>query len=173
VPAPPPGTTSSTIEVAKDRVTDPEMKRRLLEEPAGFVRKFVIQLFTFWYLVETRLKSLVVGSIALGMLTLAAIGALRAHRSGGVVWPVVFVLLYFNAFYAAFLSLARYSMPLFPTLAVLASAGLIRAFDLLVQHRRRAAGASLQPVLTQPRSDAEACRALPRDPAGAKLARRF
>jgi hypothetical protein len=34
------------------------------------------------------------------------------------------VVLYFNAIYAVFLAFARYSMPLFPTLTILAAGGL-------------------------------------------------
>jgi hypothetical protein len=125
VPTPPPGYTSALLEVEKDRIEGAEMKRRLLHEPGAFLRKFTIQAATFWYIVETRSRSLLVGAIALVILVLSAIGAANAQRSGMVVWPVLLVIVYFNAMYAAFLAMARYSMPLFPTLSVVAAGGVV------------------------------------------------
>lgn len=125
IPTPPPGQTSALLEVEKDRVESAEMKRLLREEPAGFLRKFAIQSATFWYIVETRSRSLLVGGIALVVLLLGALGAVSATRQGAVVWPVLLVIVYFNAMYAAFLAMARYSMPLFPTLSVIAAGGIV------------------------------------------------
>jgi 4-amino-4-deoxy-L-arabinose transferase-like glycosyltransferase len=136
-PAPPDGITSAMIEVEKDRIEGAEMKRRLLHEPVAFVRKFLIQFATFWYIVETRSRSILVGGVALIVLVLSAVGVLRAHRSGALVWPVLLVLLYFNAMYAAFLAFARYSMPLFPTLTVFAAAGLASLFVLAFPRHAR------------------------------------
>jgi len=123
-PEPPKGVTSAMMELEKDRVESAEVRRRVLQEPTGFLRKFAVQFLTFWYIVETRSKSIMVGALAALMLVLAGIGSWRAWRSGVVVWPVLAVLVYFNAIYAAFLGFARYSMPLFPTLTVLAAGGL-------------------------------------------------
>jgi hypothetical protein len=131
LPPPPPGVTSAMIEVEKDRIEGAEMKRKLLHEPFGFLKKFTIQLFTFWYIVETRAKSLFVGSIAAVVLAFAIAGYLRASRRNALVWPVVAVLVYFNVIYAAFLAFARYSMPLFPTLAILAGGGVIALLEQL------------------------------------------
>jgi 4-amino-4-deoxy-L-arabinose transferase-like glycosyltransferase len=123
-PMPAPGRTDADFELERDRIESVEMKRKLIEEPGSFVRKFSVQLFTFWYIVETRTKSLLVGGIALVMLALATIGFVRAFRRGELVWPIAVVVLYFNAIYAVFLAFARYSMPLFPTLTILAAGGL-------------------------------------------------
>jgi hypothetical protein len=92
---------------------------------------------TFWYVVETRFKSVLVGGMALVMLALSAVGAVRAHRGGATVWPVLLVLVYFNAFYAAFLAFARYSMPLFPTLTLFASGGLVWLIAVVLSRRTR------------------------------------
>jgi 4-amino-4-deoxy-L-arabinose transferase-like glycosyltransferase len=132
VPTPPPGSTSADLELQRDRIESVEMKRKLLTEPADFLRKFSIQLFTFWYIVETRVKSLLVGGIALVMVTLATTGYVRASRRGETVWPIMIVVLYFNAIYAAFLAFARYSMPLYPTLTILAAGGLATLAQLLL-----------------------------------------
>ncbi len=84
VPAPAPGRTSADLELERDRIESKEMKRKLLAEPGAFVAKFTVQLFTFWYIVETRTKSLFVGIVALVVLSLAAIGYVRA--SGVASW---------------------------------------------------------------------------------------
>jgi 4-amino-4-deoxy-L-arabinose transferase-like glycosyltransferase len=128
-PSPPPGITPVMIEVEKDRLEKAEMSRKLFAEPFDFLKKFSIQLFTFWYIVETRTKSIFVGLIALAVLSLSVAGCVRALRRNALVWPVVMVLIYFNVIYAAFLAFARYSMPLYPTLAVLAAGGIAEFFE--------------------------------------------
>jgi len=132
-PPQPPGVSGAQLELEKDRIESAEMKRRILHEPGGFLYKFTVQLASFWYIVETRKKSLMVGAVALTMLCLAALGVLRAHRKGATVWPVLVVIVYFNAIYAAFLAFARYSMPLFPTLTVLAAGGLFSRLEPLLR----------------------------------------
>jgi len=133
IPTPPPGMISAQLELEKDRVEGAEMKRRVLHEPGAFLHKFTAQFASFWYVVETRKKSLIVGSIAVIVLGLAGLGVWRARRERTLVWPVVIVPLYFNAIYAAFLAFARYSMPLYPTLIVLAAGGGVTLFDLVVR----------------------------------------
>jgi hypothetical protein len=111
-------------ELKKEKIESAEMKRRLTQEPLGFVKKFGIQMFTFWYVVETKKKSLVVGAIALVVLSLAFLGWMRARRMQIDTTPVISVVLYFNLMYAAILAFARYSMPVFPTLLVLSAFGV-------------------------------------------------
>jgi len=112
------------LELKKDAIESAEVKRRLREEPLGFLRKFGIQLFTFWYIVNTRKMSLVVGGFALAALGLAAFGWLRARRNGIETFPAIAVVAYFHLLYAAILAFARYSMPVFPTLLALSAYGL-------------------------------------------------
>jgi 4-amino-4-deoxy-L-arabinose transferase-like glycosyltransferase len=130
-PPPPTATSAASLEVAKDKIESAEVKRVVMSEPLGFVRKFVIQIFTFWYVVETRVKSVLVGVIALAILALASVGFVRARRNQALVWPVVAVIVYFNALYAVFLAFARYSMPLFPALVSLSAGGLISSAERL------------------------------------------
>lgn len=121
------------LELAKEKVEGAEVKRRVLHEPLGIVRKFAIQMLTFWYIVETRKKSLIVGAVALTALLLAGWGLYRARKQGIATLPVVGVVVYFNVLYAAILAFARYSMPVFPTLLVLSAYGLLQLWP-----RRRA-----------------------------------
>ena len=123
-PAPPADKTAAQLELQKDAIEAAEVKRRVLAQPLEFLHKLTVQLFTFWYVVETRKKSLLVGAIALTFLTLAALGVGSARRRHALVWPVAAVLLYVNAIYAVFLAFARYSMPLYPTLTALSAGGL-------------------------------------------------
>jgi 4-amino-4-deoxy-L-arabinose transferase-like glycosyltransferase len=138
VPPHPAGVADAMLEVEKDRVETIEVKRRVLHDPSGFVQKFFVQLFMFWYVVETRTRALFVGSVALVTLVLCGFGLLHARRSGTMVWPVVMVLAYFNVIYAVFLAFARYSMPLFPTLVVLAAGGLMSLGERLPKRVRLA-----------------------------------
>ena len=144
LPPPPPGVTPAMIEVEKDRIESAEMKRKLLQEPFGFLKKFTVQLFTFWYIVETRAKSLFVGSIAAAVLGFTTAGYVRASRRNALVWPVIAVLVYFNVIYAAFLAFARYSMPLFPTLAILAGGGVVTLLEQLRPIKWRLASTARQ-----------------------------
>jgi len=142
VPPPAPGRTSADLELERDRIESRELKRRVLAEPGAFIEKFGIQLFTFWYVVETRIKSLLVGAIALIVLALAGVGYAQASRRGQVVWPIAAVVVYFNAIYAVFLAFARYSMPLFPTLTILLSGGLAALAARALGRRRERASAA-------------------------------
>jgi hypothetical protein len=146
IPTPPAGMISAQLELEKDRVEGAEVTRRVLHEPGAFLYKFTAQFASFWYVVETRKKSLIVGSIALIVLGFAGLGVWRARRERTLVWPVVAVILYFNAIYAAFLAFARYSMPLYPTLTVLASGGAVTLFELVF---RRAAQRRSTPTASE------------------------
>jgi len=116
--------TSAQLEVQKDRIEGAEMKHRLLHAPGDFLRKFFIQLVTFWYIVETPMKSLLVGAIALIVLGLALLGLRYERRQEVITWPIVALVVYLNVVYAVSLAFARYSMPLYPTLLVLSAAGI-------------------------------------------------
>jgi 4-amino-4-deoxy-L-arabinose transferase-like glycosyltransferase len=141
-PPPPPGTTSALLEAEKDRIEGAEMKRRVFHEPVAFVGKLLVQIVTFWYIVETRAKSLFVGAVALFMLAFAVAGFMSARRRGNVVWPIALPLVYFNVMYAAFLAFARYSMPLFPTLVILSAGGFWAAYERFTRPSLKAAGVS-------------------------------
>ena len=145
--APPhPAVSDAILEVQKDEAESAEVKRQVVSHPAAFVRKFIVQLFTFWYVVETRKKSLLVGGISAVVLALSALGVVRARRHQEVVWPIVAVVVYFNAMYAVFLAFARYSMPLFPTLAILAAGGTAALAERLIPRRKRSSASDAVPA---------------------------
>lgn len=133
-PLPKPQTIANNLR--KDQIQGPMVRERLLKEPLGFLRKFAIQLFTFWYLVETPAKSLLVGGLSLFALVLAGIGCADARIRGISVFAPVLVVVYCNLIYAVMLSFARYSMPVFPSLLVLSGNG---AWVLAARLRSRVA----------------------------------
>lgn len=130
------GPDSVDTDLAKDAVEGKIARERVIHEPLGFLRKFAVQLFTFWYLVETPAKCLFVGVFALLALALGAVGLRRAAREHIDAMPVAAVVLYFNVIYAAILAFARYSMPVFPTLLVLSAAGLCALIDARMRAAR-------------------------------------
>lgn len=111
-------------EVRKEKAENIVAKNDVLHHPLIFLRKFIIQLFTFWYVVETPAKSLLVGFFAILAIAGAIRGVLIARSNGVDVTPLVAVVLYFNIIYAAILAFARYSMPLYPILITLAANGI-------------------------------------------------
>jgi small basic protein len=112
------------LELKKEAIESAEMKRRILQEPGAFLNKFVIQIFTFWYIVDTVKKSLIVGAIAFLLIGLAIFGWIRARKQDIDPTPIVVVVLYYNIMYAAILAFARYSMPVYPALIALSAFGV-------------------------------------------------
>ncbi len=129
-----PALTYVDYELRKEAIESAEMKRGLTQQPGRFVRKFIIQLATFWYIVETRTKSLLVGAIALVTLSFALFGWLRARAAHPGVFVIVCTILYFNIIYAVFLSFARYSMPLYPILLILTAYGIRELWHIWKPH---------------------------------------
>jgi 4-amino-4-deoxy-L-arabinose transferase-like glycosyltransferase len=125
-------------EILKDRVGMQIIREKLSKDPLGFAQKFLIQCFTFWYLVETPSKSILVGALALVAWLLAGAGIVRARREGVDVAPIMATVLYFNVVYAVFLAFARYSMPVFPALLVLSAQGLSVTLTTLLRRRAEA-----------------------------------
>lgn len=107
-----------------DQLLNRAAKAKLAEDPAGFVRKFAVGLFTFWYELTSLTNSLVVGAVALVSWLLAALGLRRARREGRPAWLMLLPILYLNLLLAALLALGRYSAPVIPPLLVLAAYGV-------------------------------------------------
>jgi Dolichyl-phosphate-mannose-protein mannosyltransferase len=118
------GTEWGRDDVETDRILSREAKARLLADPGAFLRKFGVQLFTFWFQMTSRANSLVVGAAALALWALALPGSLRARKEGYLLWPLLVPIVYLNLFLAALLALGRYSIPVLPTLCVLAAFGI-------------------------------------------------
>jgi 4-amino-4-deoxy-L-arabinose transferase-like glycosyltransferase len=107
-----------------ERVQNAAGKAKLRSDPGAFVRKFVIAFFMFWYVVTTRMNSLVVGSLALAGWILTAVGWTRARGQTHLFFFVLLPIVSLNVIYAAVLALGRYSAPCIPALMVLAAHGV-------------------------------------------------
>jgi len=118
------GTVWERNDIESDRILGQEMKRRLVKDPVLLVRKFVIGLFTFWYEMTSLTNSLIAGCLALISGILAFIGWRKVRGTGQEVWPLVLPILYLNVLLALLLALGRYSVPMLPSLTILAALGI-------------------------------------------------
>jgi 4-amino-4-deoxy-L-arabinose transferase-like glycosyltransferase len=117
-----------------EQVTNKAAKKMMLANPAGFVRKTIVGLFTFWYQMTSLKNSLVAGASALFAWILAVIGWRQARRQKIAVWPLLLPALYLNVLLALLLALGRYSVPVVPGVLVVAAFGI----DTLLSRRRAA-----------------------------------
>jgi 4-amino-4-deoxy-L-arabinose transferase-like glycosyltransferase len=134
------GTVWERDDLETDRILNKAAKARLVADPLGFVRKFTVGLFAFWYQMTSLKTSLVAGGLAIGAWVLAALGFPRARREGKPVWLLLAPILYLNLLLAALLSLGRYSVPILPCLVVLAAFGVDTVIDRLRARREPAIG---------------------------------
>jgi 4-amino-4-deoxy-L-arabinose transferase-like glycosyltransferase len=128
-------TTWEKDEIQDDINNSREMKRMIKEHPFLTVRKVVAGLFTFWYEMTSLRNSLVPFTLAIGNWILAVIGMKRAKREGRPFFVLLLPILTVNAFVALLIPLGRYSVPVLPTLAILAAFGA----DTLLSRGREAA----------------------------------
>jgi 4-amino-4-deoxy-L-arabinose transferase-like glycosyltransferase len=123
------GTVWQRDDVESDRILTRASKEKFFADPLAFVRKFVAQLFTFWYEMTSLANSLITGLSALILWILALIGWRRANREGYLVWPLILPIMCLNISLAILLALGRYSVPVLPALAILGAFGV----DTLLQ----------------------------------------
>jgi 4-amino-4-deoxy-L-arabinose transferase-like glycosyltransferase len=118
------GTVWQRNDVESDRILTAASARKLRAEPGEFARKFIVQLFTFWYEMTNLANSLLVGLSAVILWVLALVGWRRARKEGYISWPLFLPILCLNIALAVLLALGRYSVPVVPALAVLAAFGV-------------------------------------------------
>ena len=135
------GTVWEQDELQDDRNNSKEAKRMIVEHPFDTLRKCVVGLFTFWYEMTSLRNSLIPFVLAIGNWILAVIGMRRAQREGRPFFALLLPILAVNAFVALLIPLGRYSVPVLPTLAVLAGFGA----DTLLSRRGAHAAAPATP----------------------------
>jgi len=111
-------------EAETDQVQNKAAKEKLSSDPAAFLRKVSIGVFTFWYEVTTRKNSIVIGLLALAGWALTLFGLVRGRPKKQLFWFLLLPIVSVNLIYAAVLALGRYSAPCIPTLMVMAAYGL-------------------------------------------------
>jgi 4-amino-4-deoxy-L-arabinose transferase-like glycosyltransferase len=121
------GTVWQREDYETEQVLGRAAKAKLRAEPAEFVRKSVVGLFTFWYQMTSRVNSVITGCLALGALILAAVG--WTHRGDRPVWALILPAAYLNLLLAVLLALGRYSAPILPSLMVASAFGLTILLD--------------------------------------------
>jgi 4-amino-4-deoxy-L-arabinose transferase-like glycosyltransferase len=126
------GTTWELDEVQDDVNNSREVKRMLREHPIDTVRKVVVGFFTFWYEMTSLRNSLIPAGLAVVSWALAFAGFKRARDEGRPSWLLVLPIVVLNLFVATLVPLGRYSVPILPCLAILASFGI----DTLLERRR-------------------------------------
>jgi 4-amino-4-deoxy-L-arabinose transferase-like glycosyltransferase len=123
------GTVWERDDYETDKILNEAMKAKLAEEPGGFVRKFFVGLFTFWYEMTGPTTSLVAGTTALVGWILAGFGLARSRHEEKPAWLLLAPILYLNVLLALLLALGRYSVPVLPCLMVLAAFGVDTLLD--------------------------------------------
>ena len=118
------GTVFERDDYETEQVLGREVKRKLAAEPAEFVRKSVVGLFTFWYQMTSLRNSLLTGLLALGAWILALVGVRQAWREGQPIWLFLLPGLHLNLLLAVLLALGRYSVPILPALLVASAYGI-------------------------------------------------
>jgi 4-amino-4-deoxy-L-arabinose transferase-like glycosyltransferase len=114
---------------SEDEVTDEVnnarvVKHLIITQPIETVRKITMGMFTFWYEMTTRTNSMLVGLLALAGWVLAAVGQYRADREGQQAWLIWLPIVVMNVFVALLIPLGRYSVPVIPSLMILAAFGI-------------------------------------------------
>jgi hypothetical protein len=111
-------------DIETEKILSRAAKEKLRADPAGFLRKFAVQVFTFWYQMTSLTNSLVAGLMAVVLWTLALVGWKRARGAGLASWPLFLPILCLNLSLAMLLALGRYSVPILPALVVMAAFGV-------------------------------------------------
>jgi 4-amino-4-deoxy-L-arabinose transferase-like glycosyltransferase len=118
------GATWEVDEVVDEENNQRVMKRMIIEHPFDTVRKFVVGLFTFWYEMTSFRNSLVPAVLALASWILAVVGLKRSLAEGRPSWLLLLPILVLNVFVATLVPLGRYSVPILPSLSILAAFGV-------------------------------------------------
>jgi len=119
--------------IEREEIFNPIMKDFILKSPFKFALKIVKQIPAFWINGETTSKSLVFLAMALPTLLLSIIGYILTRKELIFANVAMIFLAYFNLIYAAVLAFARYSMPVYPPILILA----VYAVFLICSKRNR------------------------------------
>jgi 4-amino-4-deoxy-L-arabinose transferase-like glycosyltransferase len=114
-------------EIAFNRYLLGEVIGEYRSQPLLWMKCATQNLFNFWFAGKTSQMTALNMAIQLPFLTLAIFGAYwlwRTGRSRGIALPGLFIL-YLYALHVPIHAQARYSVPLVPLLAILASAGIL------------------------------------------------
>jgi hypothetical protein len=98
----------------------------ILSNPLFLFQKIGIQAFTFWYLGETPLKTVVILVIQIPILFYALRRIRKAVRENALVVPLILIIIYWWGVAAFFVAHARIAVPIMPLVLLLAVYGIYR-----------------------------------------------
>lgn len=105
----------------------------LANQPDRFIKKVLVQIPRFWFLSETRGKSMAFAAIQFPLIILALIGAWFSLRRNTGARVLLATILYFNLVYAAIYVEGRYSTPVMPYMILFATLGVLVLADRLAR----------------------------------------
>ena len=108
--------------VKGDRLLIVHVTESYLSHPIRLAKKVPANFFTFWYLSESTAKSVAFGFFQVALLIAGLVSYIRlGAKQKRLLIPVVALVVYSVAINVSIVGWARYSMPLIPFLAILAS----------------------------------------------------
>ena len=119
-------------EVELDEIFNKIAFNYIKENPIEFLEKIRIGCLHFWYLGESKIKSMGMALLQFPVLMLALLGFYLALKKRiKCIFPLYSVILYFTLVHAAILPISRYSIPIMPYIIMFASFGIITLYNKL------------------------------------------
>lgn len=90
-----------------------------LTHPIFFLKRAVLNFFTFWYLGESPLKSVFLILMQIPLMILTIVASIRLWKFNELFQPVILVIAYYAILHSMIIGWARYSVPIVPLCVVL------------------------------------------------------
>ena len=115
------GTGYQSNEPRGDRLLTRVAFDRYLHKPVEFLRRCGINFLTFWYLGETKLKSIALLICQVPLILFGLIGLFKSRSIKLPLAPVLTFLVYFVVLSSMIYGIGRFSVPLIPVLLLFAN----------------------------------------------------
>ena len=129
---------------ATDPIGDRELVQSSLHHslsyPLFFMKRTLVNFMTFWYLSESKIKSLFLIFIAVPLVLCVILVSVRLWSKMHMIRPVILLVIYYVASHSLVVGWARYSAPIIP-------ACLLFVAYALVELHRKFRGEGLLPTL--------------------------
>ncbi len=100
--------------------------REVWNNPKILFQKISAQVFTFWYLAESPLKSILILIVQLPIILSAIAGIIFMGRRKQKLFPLLSIIVYWWGIAVCFIAHARIAVPIVPLVIILAVIGLLR-----------------------------------------------
>jgi 4-amino-4-deoxy-L-arabinose transferase-like glycosyltransferase len=108
------GSHHTATEPIGDRDLVQSSLRHSLSHPLFFIKRTLVNFMTFWYLSESKLKSLFLICIAVPLVLCVILVSVRLWNKMHMIRPVILLVIYYVASYSVVVGWARYSAPIIP-----------------------------------------------------------